>query len=107
MLILLFVFNVDFIFSALARFAFVIRSLDTGFPLERNIVLMYTEHGLGREGGKRVKNAFPSFMLSSPSPPFLASLLLFSSHFYSVSVSLCFNATAFLLLLVPSSNCTE
>ena len=47
-----------------------------------NIVLMYTEHGLGREGGKRVKNAFPSFMLSSPSPPFLAALLLFSSHFY-------------------------
>ena len=37
-LILLFVFNVDFIFSALARCAFVIRSLDTGFPLERNIV---------------------------------------------------------------------
>ena len=69
--------------------------------------ILYTEHGLGREGGKRVKNAFPSFMLSSPSPPFLASLLLFSSHFYSVSVSLCFNATAFLLLLVPASNCTE
>ena len=44
--------------------------------------ILYTEHGLGREGGKRVKNAFPSFMLSSPSPPFLASLLLFSSHFY-------------------------